>query len=131
MFIINHKIRRRVFGPDTDIPTGPSLMTHIDQTTEQALKMIRAFAGEHAEEVLRDRCQIINVWRPIEYLVEDSPLAVSDFRTIPGECLIPVDVSWRTLFSRGGMSYTRIKFSFTIRAKLSLAKCISLRISIV
>ena len=124
----SHKIRRHVYGPDTVIPTGPSLMVHIDQTTEQARSMIKAAAGEKAEEVLKGRCQIINVWRPIGQAVEDCPLAVSDFRTIPEETLVPIDVFMRELIFEGWhVAYSdKIRFYYQSRinpGEVYLIKC--------
>ena len=114
---INHKIRRHVYGPDTVIPTGPSLMVHIDQTAEQARRMVETVAGEKTEEVLKERCQIINVWRPIGHPVDDCPLTVSDFRTIPEECLVPIDVFMKDLTFEGWhVAYSdRIRFYFQSR----------------
>lgn len=38
--------------------------------------------GEEAEQLLKGRAQIINLWRPIRGPVQDTPLAMADFRTV-------------------------------------------------
>jgi hypothetical protein len=124
----NHRIRHHVYGPDTVIPTGPSLMVHIDATAEQARCMIRNALGEKAEKVLKKRCQIINVWRPIGHPVEDCPLAVSDFRTIPDEALMAVELLMKDLtFEAWHIAYSdKMRFYYQSRmdpGEVFLIKC--------
>jgi len=43
------------------------------------------FASDEAEELLRGRVQIINLWRPIRGPLRDAPLAVCDASTVKPE----------------------------------------------
>ena len=44
--------------------------------------------GEEAEELLRRRFAIIQVWRPINHPVESHPLAICDAQTVRPETLV-------------------------------------------
>ena len=67
-------------------------MVHINQSEEQAHIICHTIAHQKPKETLKGKCQIINVWRPIGHPVEDFPLVLSDFRTVPEDILVPVDV---------------------------------------
>ena len=89
--IFDHTIRRRT----KDAPRQPVQQVHVDQTpgaTEARVR--RHLPAEDAEELLKGRYQIINVWRPIENPASDFPLAVVDWRsTVPSD-FIPVDLMY-------------------------------------
>src|SRR4029077_17224688 len=48
-----------------------------------------------AEELLRGRVQIINLWRPIHGPVQDAPLAVCDALSVAPEDLLASDLVYR------------------------------------
>lgn len=81
--IFDHTIRRR----DPDSPRGPVQQVHVDQTPAAAAARVRRhLPAEEAEELLKHRFQLINVWRPISHIAADHPLAVIDWRsTRPGD----------------------------------------------
>lgn len=87
--IFDHTIRRR----QPDAPRAPVQQVHVDQTAGAAVARVRRhLPRDEAEELVRGRFQIINVWRPIENPASDFPLAVVDWRsTEPGDFL-PVDL---------------------------------------
>ncbi|KAI0105648.1 methyltransferase [Nemania sp. FL0031] len=87
--IFDHTIRRRV----PDAPRAPVQQVHVDQTAAAAVARVRRHVpGEEAEELLKHRFQLINVWRPIGHAASDHPLAVIDWRsTAPGD-FTPVDL---------------------------------------
>jgi len=89
--IFDHTIRRRT----KDSPRQPVQQVHVDQTPgAAAVRVRRHLPAEEAEELLKSRYQIINVWRPIENPASDFPLAVVDWRsTAPGD-FIPVDLMY-------------------------------------
>jgi hypothetical protein len=125
---LSHKVRRSVCGPDTIIPNGPSTMLHIDQSAEQARAIFRDIARRESEEILKGRCQVINVWRPIGHPVVDFPLTLSDFRTVPEEALVPVDVIMKDLtFEVWHVAYSdEIRFYYKSRMdpdEIYLIKC--------
>jgi hypothetical protein len=50
---------------------------------------------DQAEELLRGRVQIINLWRPIRGPLRDAPLAVCDASSVKPEQLVPSDLIYR------------------------------------
>jgi hypothetical protein len=87
--IFDHTIRRR----DKNAPRQPVQQVHVDQTPGAAAARVRRhLPAEEAEELLKGRYSIINVWRPIENPASDFPLAVIDWRsTVPSD-FIAVDL---------------------------------------
>lgn len=70
----------------------PVLMVHNDYTDRSARQRLRDLVGdEPAEELMRRRFAIINVWRGIGGTVETMPLALADARTIDPADLVPVE----------------------------------------
>jgi hypothetical protein len=67
---------------------------HVDQTPGAAEVRVRRHLQDEAEELLKGRYQIINVWRPIENAASDTPLAVIDWRSTSPEDFIPVDLMY-------------------------------------
>lgn len=87
--IFDHTVRRR----QKDSPRQPVQQVHIDQTPNAAaVRVRRHLPAEEAEELLKGRYQIINVWRPIGHPASDFPLAVVDWRTMAPTDLINVDL---------------------------------------
>jgi len=77
---------------DRTINLEPVTVVHVDQTKTAAVNRVRRHSGERAEELLKGRVRIINVWRPYAAPIECHPLAVLDGSTIPAEKLVEVDV---------------------------------------
>lgn len=89
--IFDHTIRRR----QKDSPRQPVQQVHVDQTpAAAAVRVRRHLPKEEAEELLKGRYQIINVWRPIENPASDFPLAVIDWRSTTPEDFVPVDLMY-------------------------------------
>lgn len=87
--IFDHTIRRR----QKRSPRQPVQQVHVDQTPGAAEARVRRhLPPEEAEELLKGRYQIINVWRPIENPASDFPLAVMDWRTTTPEDFVKVDL---------------------------------------
>jgi len=87
--IFDHTIRRR----KKDAPRQPVQQVHVDQTPQAAAARVRRhLPAEEAEELLKGRYSIINVWRPIENPASDFPLAVIDWRSTVPEDFIKVDL---------------------------------------
>jgi hypothetical protein len=87
--IFDHTIRRR----QKTSPRQPVQQVHVDQTPGAAEARVRRhLPPEEAEELLKGRYQIINVWRPIENAASDFPLAVVDWRTTTPEDFVKVDL---------------------------------------
>jgi hypothetical protein len=87
--IFDHTIRRH----DKNAPRQPVQQVHVDQTPGAAAARVRRhLPNEEAEELLKGRYSIINVWRPIENPASDFPLAVIDWRSTAPEDFIAVDL---------------------------------------
>ncbi|KAL0568339.1 hypothetical protein V5O48_013650 [Marasmius crinis-equi] len=86
--LFDHTVRRRVEGEQGLEPgkRGPVPRVHVDQTPQAAHKrVVRHLPEGEAQERLKHRFQIINLWRPISHPAEDWPLAVCDFRSLNWE----------------------------------------------
>ena len=87
--IFDHTIRRNHKAS----PRQPVQQVHVDQTPGAAeVRVRRHLPAEEAEELLKGRYQIINVWRPIGHPASDFPLAVVDWRSTEPKDFIKVDL---------------------------------------
>jgi hypothetical protein len=94
VFIFDHTVRCRVPGSE-DRRNGlrqPVTRVHVDHTTKSGPQRVRDLLPDEANELLRGRVQIINLWRPIRGPVRDAPLAVCDALTVGQDDLIPSDL---------------------------------------
>lgn len=87
VFIFDHTIRRRNPGVADDDPSRrqPVPRVHIDQTPFAAEQRVRRHMGDRAEDLLKKRVQLINVWRPIQHVAEDHPLGLCSYKSIDPE----------------------------------------------
>lgn len=88
--IFDHTIRRQ----DKASPRQPVQQVHVDQTPGATDVRVRRHLPEEADELLKGRYQIINVWRPISHPASDFPLAVVDWRSTEPADFIPVDLMY-------------------------------------
>ena len=107
--IFDHTTRRRV--PDAEAqgngPRQPVRRVHIDHTARSGPQRVRDLLPDEAEELLKGRVQVVNVWRPIKGPLLDSPLAVCDATSIRFEDLVPSDLVYQ---HRVGETYS-VKYS--------------------
>lgn len=87
VLLFDYTIRRS----SPDAARAPVTRVHIDQTPSSAAARVRFHLPEEAEELLRGRYRIVNVWRPLNGPVMAHPLAVADSATVRDEDLIPVE----------------------------------------
>jgi len=97
VFIFDHTVRRRIpkYASDGRGPVGarqPALRVHVDQAPSAGVGRVKRHLPEEAEELLKGRVQIINVWRPLVGPIEDHPLAVADYRSVKPEDLVATDL---------------------------------------
>jgi len=95
--IFDHTIPRHVYGTSNSrLRRSLVQRVHIDQSPKGGFERVRLHTGDEAEDLLKGRVQIINVWRPIGGPVEESPLAVGDFRIVDFEKdnLVPVALKY-------------------------------------
>lgn len=110
VLVFDHTIRRRVAGgidrsPGT--PRQPVTSVHNDYTLKSGPQRVRDLMGEEAEELLRHRFEIVNVWRPIRGPLRDAPLAVCDATSVAFADFVPSDLVYR---DRIGETY-RVRYN--------------------
>ncbi|KAF4461082.1 7 alpha-cephem-methoxylase [Fusarium albosuccineum] len=81
---------------DRSINLSPVKAVHVDQSASAAIKRVHHHSPNRADDILKSRVRIINVWRPYEGPVESSPIAVLDGSTVPSNKLVKVDIVRRT-----------------------------------
>jgi hypothetical protein len=94
VFVFDHTVRKRVEGV-ADRDGGlrqPVARVHVDHTEKSGPQRVRDLIPDEAEELLKGRVQIINLWRPIRGPLLDSPLAVCDARTVGLDELVASDL---------------------------------------
>lgn len=85
--LFDHTIRRS----EPNAHRGPVTRTHVDQTAKSTEARVRLHSPEEADELLKGRYRIINVWRPLNGPVQTSPLAFSSADTVDDADLIGVE----------------------------------------
>ncbi|KZT38894.1 hypothetical protein SISSUDRAFT_705890 [Sistotremastrum suecicum HHB10207 ss-3] len=85
-----HRVRRDYEGMNGLETRAPIRRVHIDQTYEASVGRVHHHLGAEADRILKNRVQIINVWRPIGKPVEHAPVAVADWQTVDHSDLVPV-----------------------------------------
>jgi hypothetical protein len=108
--VFDHTLRRRVPGENDrsakpDVPRQPANRVHVDQTATSGVSRLRLEYPGEADELLRRRVAIVNLWRPIKSPVLDAPLAVCDARSVAPQDLIASDLIFR---DRRGETYNLI-----------------------
>ena len=86
--IFDHTIRVN----DPNAARQPVSRVHVDQTPAAAATRVRRHAGPEAEELLKGRFQLINVWRPLGHPASDYPLGVIDWRSASNKDLVAIDL---------------------------------------
>lgn len=90
-----------------DAPRQPVRGVHIDHTARSGPQRVRDLLPDEAEELLKGRVQVVNLWRPIKGPLLDSPLAVFDATSIALDDLMPSDLVYP---HRVGETYS-VKFN--------------------
>jgi hypothetical protein len=110
VLVFDHTIRHRVWGgvdraPGT--PRQPVTSVHNDYTVKSGPQRVRDLMGEEADQLLRRRFEIVNVWRPIRGPLRDAPLAVCDATSVAFADFVPSDLVYR---DRTGETY-RVRYN--------------------
>jgi hypothetical protein len=106
VFLFDHTVRRRVDGaPDIRGagPRQPATRVHVDQTVASGANRVREHLPDEADELLKGRVQVINLWRPIRGPVRDAPLAMADGTTVAPGDLVASDLIYP---NRRGETYS-------------------------
>jgi hypothetical protein len=72
----------------------PAKRVHNDYTAWSSPMRVRQLMGEEAEELLKHRYVIINLWRPISGPVLESPLTLCDAESLSEEDLVASDLKY-------------------------------------
>jgi hypothetical protein len=72
----------------------PAKRVHNDYTAWSSPKRVRDLMGDEAEELLKRRFAIINLWRPIRGPVLESPLTLCDAQSLAEEDLVASDLRY-------------------------------------
>ncbi|KAJ9643423.1 hypothetical protein H2199_004102 [Coniosporium tulheliwenetii] len=86
VLLFDHTIRRA----QPNAHRAPVTRVHIDQTPASAEARVRHHLPDEADELLRGRYRIINVWRPLNGPVVSFPLAFADSATTRDEDLVGI-----------------------------------------
>jgi hypothetical protein len=110
VFIFDHTVRKRVEGA-ADIrgrgPRQPATRVHVDQTNLSGANRVHEHLPNEADELLKGRVQVVNLWRPIRGPVRDTPLALCDATTVAPDDLVASDLIYP---NRNGETYS-VKFN--------------------
>lgn len=87
VLLFDHTIRRS--SPNAS--RAPVTRVHIDQTPASAEARVRFHLPDEADELLKGRYRLVNVWRPLNGPVVAHPLAVADSATVRDEDLVGVE----------------------------------------
>lgn len=85
--IFDHTIRRS----NPDAPRAPVTRVHVDQTAISTAWRVKLHNPEDADELLKGRYRIINVWRPINGPVQAHPLGFASADSVEDNDLVPVE----------------------------------------
>jgi len=85
--LFDHTVRRSNPGA----PRAPVTRVHVDQTPRSTEWRVNLHNPEDAEELLKGRYRIINVWRPLNGPVQASPLGFASAETTDDNDLVPVE----------------------------------------
>jgi hypothetical protein len=88
VFVFDHNVRN-ASKPGL---APPSRQVHNDHTVNSAPRRVRDHLPDEADELLKHRFGVVNVWRPIRGPVLDSPLALCDARSFTDDDLIASDL---------------------------------------
>jgi hypothetical protein len=93
--VFDHTIRR-IGGNDSSASTrAPVHVVHNDYTKKSGPQRVRdLLPADEAEQALKRRFSIVNVWRSISGPVLDTPLALADARTVAEEDWIATDLKY-------------------------------------
>lgn len=85
--LFDHTIRRS----NPDAPRAPVTRVHVDQTARSTEWRVNLHNPEDAEELLKGRYRIINIWRPLNGPVQASPLGFASADSTEDHDLVPVE----------------------------------------
>ena len=106
VFVFDHVQRRRIPGLvdySRSGPRQPATRVHVDHTGRSGPQRVRDLLPDEADELLKGRVQVINLWRPTKGPLQDAPLALCDARTVDEHDLVESDLVYK---QRVGETYS-------------------------
>lgn len=85
--LFDHTIRRS----NPDAARAPVTRVHVDQTARSTEWRVKLHNPEDAEELLKGRYRIINVWRPLNGPVQAHPLGFASAESVDDNDLVPIE----------------------------------------
>jgi len=89
--ILRNEAKAAVKGSRVKMPAG---RIHNDYTASSAPQRVRDLLGRQAEELVKHRFAIVNLWRPIRGPLLKSPLALCDAQSLAEENLVSSDLRY-------------------------------------
>ena len=83
--LFDHTIRRS----NPDAPRAPVTRVHVDQTARSTEWRVKLHNADEADELLKGRYRIINVWRPLNGPVQAHPLGFASAESVDDNDLVP------------------------------------------
>jgi hypothetical protein len=90
----DHIVRNAAMSAKDKTIKIPAKRVHNDYTEWSAPQRVRDLMGDEAEELLKHRFAINNLWRPIRGPVLESPLTLCDAQSLSEENLIASDLKY-------------------------------------
>jgi hypothetical protein len=90
----DHIVRNAAMSEKANTIKIPAKRVHNDYTAWSSPMRVRQLMGDEAEDVLKHRYAIINLWRPIRGPVLESPLTLCDAQSLSEENLIASDLKY-------------------------------------
>lgn len=88
---------------------SPVMLVHCDYTAESGPLRVQQLLGDEAEGLLKRRVAFINVWKPINRIVEERPLAMCDVQSCKDSDFFKLHLRYR---DRDGENYVMVCCAF-------------------
>jgi hypothetical protein len=97
VLVFDHNVRNTDRAQkDSELSQAPVRYVHNDYTVRSGPQRVRDLVGgEEAEQLIRRRFAVINVWRPIRGPVQQAPLAFCDASSLAQRDFVPTDLRYR------------------------------------
>lgn len=96
VFVFDHNVRCHPMAKRGEAGVRePVKFAHNDYTLKSGPRRVRELLPDEADDLLKHRFGVINVWRPISEPVMESPLAVCDAQTMEMKDFLPSDLLYR------------------------------------
>jgi hypothetical protein len=89
--IVRNEAKAAIKGSGVKLPAA---RIHNDYTAKSAPQRVRDLLGDKAEDLLKHRFAIVNLWRPIRGPLLKSPLALCDAQSLADDNLISSDLRY-------------------------------------